>query len=177
MSTMLSVKDRQQLSKWIGGRQNFTLLFKASQDGCAAPTFHAKCDNKGATVTVCYNTDECVFGGYNPLSWNSTSAYTTHNNAFLFKLKFKGINAPKQYPVIPNNANGMYNDQNYGPTFGGGHDMHLFTGTLNRTANYFQGNGSVNIGTSYNPDGDNQLQITNNNLQYLDIEVYQVTGV
>ncbi|XP_041362914.1 interferon-induced protein 44-like [Gigantopelta aegis] len=177
MTTSLGKKHMQQLSRWIGGRKGYTLLFKASRDGCVSQTFHAKCDNQGPTVTVCYNTDRCVFGGYNPLSWNSSGAWTTDNKAFLFKLKFKGNDAPRQYPIQPNNANGMYNHTTYGPTFGSSHDLCVFTNTINRTGNYFQGNNNTNFGTSYNMGGDTVAQITNNNIQFLDIEVYQVTSM
>ena len=46
------------------------LLFRASRDGFAAEAFHAKCDNKGPTVTIA-KSGEYIFGGFTEASWTS----------------------------------------------------------------------------------------------------------
>src|SRR5688572_14716308 len=54
---------------------NFNLLYRASRDGNTVATFHAKCDNKGATIVVIkiQDSDQLV-GGYNPLFWDSVKS-------------------------------------------------------------------------------------------------------
>ena len=43
--------------------------WRASVDGWAASTFHAKCDGKGPTVTIIRVGRKYIFGGYASLSW------------------------------------------------------------------------------------------------------------
>jgi hypothetical protein len=56
-------------------RQNipydFKLLYRASQDGNDAKSFHRDCDNKGATIWIIAKIKNYtqLIGGYNPLGW------------------------------------------------------------------------------------------------------------
>src|SRR5436853_395421 len=51
----------------------FDLLYRASMDGYTNVAFHAKCDNKGATIVVAKTkTSDQILGGYNPFSWDSS---------------------------------------------------------------------------------------------------------
>ncbi|VDI11098.1 Hypothetical predicted protein [Mytilus galloprovincialis] len=165
--------DQKQISEWIGGRQKYTLLFKASRDGCVATTFHSKCNNKGATVTVLYNTNGSVYGGYTSVAWRSTGAYSIDNKAFLFRLYLNGTAKPVQFPVtVPGHA--INDNPNYGPTFGGGHDLYTFNGTVTHDGTCYPLNGSANFGNSYNMKGENLNTIGNGNLKVTDLEVYMV---
>ena len=49
-------------------------MYRGSRDGFTAATFHAQCDNKGATVTIIKATTNYIFGGYSTHPWNSTNA-------------------------------------------------------------------------------------------------------
>ena len=51
-------------------RRRLRLLFRASQDGFMAKTFHSKCDNKGPTVTI-VQSGKYIFGGFTEESWDS----------------------------------------------------------------------------------------------------------
>ena len=66
--------------------------------------FHALCDNQGATITMIQSTNGCIFGGYNPVSWESTGKYrASHNNEeFLFSLKSVSGKAPTAPIVVRN---------------------------------------------------------------------------
>ncbi|XP_041353064.1 interferon-induced protein 44-like [Gigantopelta aegis] len=175
MVEILKPADKKQLSKWIGGgsSKQFELLFKATRDGCAANVFHAKCDNKGPTVTVFYNTVDCIFGGYTSMNWLSVTTYNYDEKAFLFRLQLKGAPEYKKYPVkVFNNAS--YSNATYGPTFGAGHDIYSFNGTLAKTGNYYASNGGVTLGQTYNMLGDTAATFHAENIQYTDIEVYKV---
>ncbi|XP_065936839.1 interferon-induced protein 44-like [Magallana gigas] len=174
MTELLNQKYRDQLVTWIGKPCHFRLLYKISRDGCSATTFHQKCDGQGATVTVLYNTNNTIYGGYLSQSWNSNSAYINDPNAFLFRLQFNGSSNPLKFPINQPTYAG-YGDRSYGPSFGGGSDMITFTGTINSSGKYFSLNGSVNsIGSYYSLNGQNSNSITNNNFQVTDLEVYQV---
>ncbi|XP_067682168.1 interferon-induced protein 44-like [Haliotis asinina] len=173
---VLQKSDKKQLTAWLGDNKGFNLLYKASRDGCSAQLFHQKCDNKGPTVTVLYNALDCVFGGYTALSWTSnvSGMWLTDQSAFLFRLYFKGKFDPQKYPA-KNGSNAIYCLGSYGPTFGGGHDLFAFSGSIPKNGQYFQVNGSTNFGTSFHMQGDTATTVTADNLQLVDVEVYQIT--
>ncbi|XP_062610572.1 interferon-induced protein 44-like [Saccostrea cucullata] len=174
MTELLDRKYRDQLGTWIGKTCHFRLLYKISRDGCSATTFHQKCDGQGPTVTVLYNTNNTIYGGYLSQSWNSTCSYLNDPNAFLFRLQYNGSSNPLKCAVTKTGYAG-YGHNNYGPTFGGGHDIHTFSGTINSSGNYFSLNGYLHgLGNSYNLNGQNIDSITNNSLQVTDLEVYLV---
>ncbi|XP_078340503.1 interferon-induced protein 44-like [Crassostrea virginica] len=174
MSELLEKTYRDQLVSWIGRPCHFRLLYKISRDGCSAPTFHQKCDGQGPTVTVLYNTNNTIFGGYLSKSWNSNAAKIYDTSAFLFRLQYNGLYNPVQFPSKCSVGAG-YGDNNYGPTFGGGHDIYTFSGTINKSGNYFALNGNFNnMDNTYNLNGQSFSSITNNNLQVTDLEVFKV---
>ncbi|XP_062573039.1 interferon-induced protein 44-like [Saccostrea cucullata] len=172
MTELLDQKYKDQLSTWIGKKCHFRLLYKISRDGCSAATFHQQCNGQGATVTVFYNTNNTIYGGYLAQSWHSNGAYINDPNAFLFRLQYNGSSNPLKCP-ISNTATAGYGHNNYGPTFGG-HDIYSFGGNINKSGNYFQLNGSFNMGNSYTLNGQSSNSIANGNLQVTDLEVYQV---
>jgi hypothetical protein len=128
MAGLLQREDKDELLKWIGGRRKFKLLYKISRDGCSNVTFHSKCDNKGMTVTVLYNSSDTVYGGFTSQNWTSAGgAYVSDPKAFLFQLKYNGQWSPKQYLIKPDkSAKAIYCHPDYGPYFGGGHDRPYF---------------------------------------------------
>ena len=176
MSELLDKTYRDQLVSWIGRPCHFRLLYKISRDGCSAPTFHQKCDGQGPTVTVLYNTNYTIFGGYLSESWNSNEANIFDTRAFLFRLQYNGLYDPVKFPSKCS-ASAGYGDNNYGPTFGGGHDIFTFSGTIIKSGNCFPLNGSVSsLGYSYNLNRQSISSITNNSLQVTDLEVLKVEG-
>ena len=69
-------EHRKKLFQWLPPqdtqerRRRLRLLFRASQDGFMAETFHSKCDNKGPTITIVQSGDN-IFGGFTEESWAS----------------------------------------------------------------------------------------------------------
>ncbi|XP_056000058.1 interferon-induced protein 44-like isoform X2 [Ostrea edulis] len=174
MPELLTQNYREQLATWIGKTCHFRLLYKISRDGCSAQTFHQKCDGQGPTVTVLYNTNNTIYGGYLSQSWNSNGGYINDPYACLFRLQYNGSSNPLKFQITKT-ANAGYGDSNNGPTFGGGHDLKTFTGTIIKSGNVFSLNGYVqNIGNSYNLNGQNANSVTNNNMKVTDLEVYLV---
>ncbi len=176
MERTLQNKDRKQLNGWLGGMKAFELLYKASRDGCSATAFHQKCNTKGPTVTVFYNTSDCVFGGYTAVDWDSSGTSKTDHNAFLFKLHYKSAWKPKKYPTV-NGSNAINCTGTYGPTFGGGPDLYSFNGTVTNNGTSFPLNGAFSMGSSYQMGGDNSATFACNFLNCFDIEVYSVVGM
>lgn len=175
MTELLQKNYRDQLVSWIGRPCHFRLLYKISRDGCSGTKFHQKCDGQGATVTVLYNTNNTIYGGYLSKSWNSSGGYINDPNAFLFRLQYNGSSNPLKFQVSSATYAG-HGNSNYGPTFGGGPDIQTFSGTISKSGNVFSLNGYFGLGNSYNLNGQNVNTITNNSLQVTDLEVYKVMG-
>ena len=72
-SLILSEEQQQKLVTWLGDSPQSTcsLLYRASRDGWAASNFHARCDNKGPTVTVVLSGTN-IFGGFTEQSWTDS---------------------------------------------------------------------------------------------------------
>ena len=89
-------------------------------------TFHSYCDSKGKTLYIAkikHAQGETVVGGYTLNNWYS-SGYSSDNYAHLFQVepsiwKSKaGTGSASDYNYA------IYRSNDYGPTFGGGHDWH-----------------------------------------------------
>jgi len=178
MAVKFTEQFKKQLGIWIdrNKKTKFTLLYKATRDGCTSTAFHNQCDNRGPTVTILYNTKNTVFGGYTSVSWHSNGDYSNDSKAFLFRLNYKGTVQPVQFPA-KTATNAIYGESSYGPTFGGGHDLNCFTNTINMTRNYFKLNGNASPGTTYDMKGEYYKTFGNGKLQVLDIEVYGAEGI
>ena len=56
-------KYKARIKKW-------QLLYRGSDHGFTPSDFHAKCDNKGPTVTLVLNDIDRCFGGFTMLDWD-----------------------------------------------------------------------------------------------------------
>ena len=172
----LSDKYMDQLEKWIGvGPKQFELLYSITRDGCNATTFHQKCDGQGPTVTVLYNQQDTIYGGYTAISWDQTGSYKSDSTAFMFRLQFNGIAAANKF-ATQSASSTSYGDSSYGPTFGGGHDLHTFSSSVTNSGGYFALNGYMSIGSTFDPQGVSSKDINNGNMNVVELEVYKVTG-
>ncbi|POG64722.1 hypothetical protein GLOIN_2v1483637 [Rhizophagus irregularis DAOM 181602=DAOM 197198] len=103
----------------------FNLLYRASRDGNAPAAFHAKCDNKGATIVIAkIKNSEQIVGGYNPLQWDSSGLWHSTFDSFIyFFADVKNIVTAK---VSYSNGNkySIGNNPSYAPLFGGGWDLY-----------------------------------------------------
>lgn len=112
---------------------------------------------------------------YNQEGWNSNSAAIYDPDAFIFRLQYNGSFNPMKFPVS-NASHAGYGKIGYGPTFGSGHDICTFSGTITSSGNTFSLNGHCNLGNSFSLNGENRNTITNNNMKVTDLEVYKVLG-
>jgi len=114
------------LISWIGCF-GMNLIYKASRDGYSASVFHSICDYQGSTLVVVRSTGGYLFGGFHKGDWHSSGSYangTIASQSFIFTLTNPYSTAPTKYHN-KNSTYGPYSSSSYGPTFGGGHDLHI----------------------------------------------------
>ncbi|CAF1099506.1 unnamed protein product [Rotaria sordida] len=170
--TLLSPEHQLKLNEFYGKEgQIWTLIYKATRDGFSASDFHRCCDNQDSTITVIQSTEGgYLFGGYTSVSWRSTEGYVLDpNNPFLFTLTNPhGIPSTKYSNKHPNYS--IYAGNNYGPTFGGAHDLYISNNSQTNRNNYF------GFPHSYN-DTTNRGALTftgDQNFRTNEIEVYRL---
>ena len=117
------------------------LLYRRSRDGYDVNTFHEMCDDYELTLTVAKSKSGNIFGGYSDQSWKIIHNYKKSNKCWLFS-----IDHQEKYPVKKNSSQSIYTYANYGPTFGGGHDLYLNLSSNNTASSY------SSLGHSYECD-------------------------
>jgi hypothetical protein len=128
-------------------------------------SFHSKCDNQGATVTIIRSVNGYLYGGYTSISWTSRGTYAPDNTAFLFTLTNPNGIPPTKYPISPG-KNAIYDMPSYGPTFGTGHDLYMDSNNTNGYTNFPH---AFQDSTGH---GNNTFT-GNRNTQAADIEVFK----
>lgn len=129
-SELIGASDNR-IELWLGeGPITLTNIYTRA-DGDTLSDFHASVNGKGRTISVFrVNVNGTIhdIGGYNPLSWESSGGYhltgSNEYDAFIFDLTFNKI-------VHQSNQYQTYNWGNYGPTFGGGHDLLVYAANEN----------------------------------------------
>src|SRR5581483_4079309 len=108
---------------------NFNLLYRASRDGNTIAAFHAKCDNRGATmVIVKVPNSEQIVGGYNPLYWDSSSSRKSTRDSFIFSFGNRNnFQSTKISYSDGDNSVGGYS--NHGPLFGNNGNLYCCKNT------------------------------------------------
>ena len=117
-------KVMQWLRESLGRLPQLELLYRASRDGKSASAFHAKCDNKGPTLTVVTSDGGYEVGAYTDVAWTSRGNHTRSDRAWLFTTKCHAGLPPTQMKLT-NSGYAMKDASSYGPTFGGNHDLHV----------------------------------------------------
>ncbi|RIA84804.1 BTB/POZ domain-containing protein [Glomus cerebriforme] len=136
----------------------FKLLYR--NRGKTVTEFHNKCDNKGATIVIAKVTNsEQIIGGYNPLKWDSSNSWKKTNDSFIFSFTDRTNFQSAKVGYSKNEGYSIYCNSNYGPTFGGGHDLCC------------QNNGTWYI---KNPHTYSEIHKTIYNINVDDYEVFQV---
>jgi len=187
MTGRLSDDHMDQLEAWIGtGPKTFRLLYSFTRDGCGPVPFHSKCDNQGPTVTILYNQQGSVYGGYTSLAWQSPSYFVQVNQddqAFLFQLVFSNQKLCHKFPSNKNVfSTSVEHGSACGPAFGQGYDLLLFSNlknNLNPVNGVFSlstANGHMNPSNSYEYGGVKTEDINNGTMDVVEAEVYSVTG-
>ncbi|MFT7382411.1 MAG: hypothetical protein ACI9Z3_002305, partial [Roseivirga sp.] len=147
-SVLVDNNDEQVLSDWLisDGVASGTLLYRRTLDGANSNAFHAKANNQGPTLILIKANNGTVFGGYTNAEWSSNSGYVNGPKSFLFNLTTDKRGSVTSPPYS------IYNRSDYGPTFGGGHDIHI-NGTMDggyiRSHSYQPVDGSSNNSSTF----------------------------
>ena len=64
-----------KLREWLGSDCDWKLLYRASQHGYRAYSFHKYCDDKGPTLMVIKNSGGWIYGGCTTQSWSGICIY------------------------------------------------------------------------------------------------------
>lgn len=172
MDCYLKDRDKLQLSSWFGKECHLKLLYKISRDGGSPQTIHNLCDNKGPTVTIFYNTDNNVYGGYLSDSWRSTGSWCADKSSFLFQLYSNFKWQPNMFPLIKEKKFNVFFAANHGPAFD---NLLSFEGDIQKTSNYYEMNTEKLFDGSYYVTGSaNPKSIANGHNNVADLEVYLV---
>ena len=170
--TLLSEENQEKLnefySKW---NTKWVLIYKATRDGFRSNDFHRYCNKQGPTMTIIQSkTGGYLFGGYTSVSWQSIDNYAVDNNGpFLFTLTNPHGIPPTKYKIAhPKSAIRDHSD--YGPIFGGGHDINVCDQSYTTTYS------NSNFPHSYiDTTGKGNATFTGNkNFQTREIEVYKL---
>ncbi len=97
---------------------NWQLIYRASQDGFEATSFHSKCDNKPNTLIIIKTESGNIFGGYTEQNWTPSDSFKTDKNFFVFSLINKH-NKPLKLRSS-DATKGISCRSNFGPSFGYG---------------------------------------------------------
>ncbi len=64
------------LKEWCGDHQ-WKLIYRASEHGYTAKSFHQYCDDQGPTLVIIKSREGNIFGGYTTQSWRGDCIYST----------------------------------------------------------------------------------------------------
>ena len=142
----------------------FNLVYKASELGDEAETFHLMCDNLNMSLVLIETYNNTRFGGFTTKSWSGKNIKKYDSYSFVFNLQNNTI-----FDIIPNEpAIGCY------PKFGP-----VFFGCQIRIYDKFFINGGTtcHAGLNYKTTIDYELNNGNQIFIVKDIEVYSIEAV
>jgi hypothetical protein len=157
--------------------EKWSLLYRGTRDGFGSNDFHSKCDGHYNTLTVVKaKQSKFIFGGFTSNNWKHPargSEWKPDPYAFIFSLTNKDDKPIKlkSNPYFPQNA--IYCDSEYGPCFGGGHDL-CIANNANTTMDSYSRLGSDYIHPHYAAES-NEVETFlagSINFQLVEIEVY-----
>ncbi|KAM3144769.1 hypothetical protein pb186bvf_003078 [Paramecium bursaria] len=131
----------QQISE--GKQIQYQLLYQGTRDGLNGQTYWAKCNGQSNLLTIMTSKNGQKFGVYSPCTINNGLSNWVQDpsmKSFIFQYNKKEIYKLK------NQSYAQYCHASYGPTFGGGHDLHI-------AADF--NSGQTNLGHSYDIAGQN----------------------
>lgn len=127
------------LREWLGGKQKWKLIYRASEHEYTSESFHKCCDNKGATVVIIKSTKGWIFGGYTTQSWGGKSmcceslscidVYRNDKVSFIFTLRNPFGTQPMRFLKREESTAVIYCDPTSGPIFGNQNGNDIWIGS------------------------------------------------
>jgi hypothetical protein len=176
-STILDKQNKQAINLLckLSSVKQWKLQYRATRDGFSAQNFHTKCDTAANTLTIIKSTNGNIFGGFTEKAWNSTSGYYDDQKAFLFSLVNKENKPFKVMCRIGGSA--IYCNPSYGPTFGGGFDIHIASDSKSNTTSYSNfGHTYKHADYQYGTDKAKSILAGSYNFKTLEVEVFVRTN-
>ena len=68
-----------KLREWFGSDRKWKLLYRASEHGYTASSFHSFCNDQGPTLIVIKSSEGWIFGGYTTQSWSGDGIYNKYD--------------------------------------------------------------------------------------------------
>jgi len=169
-SIVSTFNQKMLLLTWISEacktrRLSLKLLWKGTMDGFSASTFHNKCDNQGATVTIILSDLDYIFGGFTTKSWVGNGP-VYDPEAFIFSLTHK-TKLSKQRSTFCS----IYCRADYGPIFGGGNEINICDNCNIYNNSHSKGNHTYDLPEGV---GDKTYLAGAYKFRVRDIEVYSV---
>jgi len=168
-SKILTKKHKKNLARLFEGKKlKMELLFRASRDGYDATSFHGKSDNKGPTLVV-IKSGQYIFGGYNPENWHQSSSYIA-SGCWIYALDNPQNLCCK---FMQSGSSGAYCGSGYGPTWGGGHDLHI-NGSMQSNSNYSSPNNFTQPASGFSGSLSNSTLAGSYNFTVAELEVWSI---
>jgi len=169
-SKLFTKKHKKQLAKLFDNKKvKLELFFRASRDGYDASSFHAKCDNKGPTIVVIKSGSGNIFGGYNSQHWHTSSSYVS-TGCWIYALENpQGVFCK----FLQSGSSGAYCGSGYGPTWGGGHDLHI-NSSMQSNSNYSSPNNFTQPASGFTGSLSNSTLAGSYNFTVAELEVWGV---
>ncbi|XP_015756478.1 PREDICTED: hemicentin-2-like isoform X4 [Acropora digitifera] len=136
-------------------RSRFVRCWRAKTDGWAASTFHSNCDGKGPTVTI-IQVGNYIFGGYTDVSWSNPSscAWASSSKSFIYSLyNINGFSPVRLQIKSRWQSRAIYRCSGYGPSFGGGHDIHISNNSASNRNSYTYCGHTYHLPPGYSSSG------------------------
>jgi hypothetical protein len=179
-SSIANEQHLQQVATWANvSLATYSSCYRSFEHGASMHEFHARCDNRGSTITFVKSVNGNIFGAYTSIPYQSfvpgtagMYGFVEDPKSFIFSLtNVRGV--PVKFSEKKNQKN-VYFNKYFGPTFGDfPFDFQLM--------NYFDTSlVSSSLGNSYteeNPYPTSALLFANNtNIPLNEMEVFVSTG-
>jgi hypothetical protein len=180
----LIISDIPDIFAEFRGKQ-ISLLWRGSRDGFQAQEFHRRCDGHANTLTVIFDTNGNIFGGFTPVEWESrvhNYGVGDDNNCLKADDSLKNflftLNNPHNIPTrrfalkAEKKQSALYCNGWCGPRFGDASDICISSDCNTNTISH------TFLGSSYTNDTglDTDIILTGGRyFQVAEIEVFEIT--
>ena len=72
---LVDIQYDTKLREWLGNDYKWKLIYRSSEHGYTASSFHECCDDKGPTLVIIKSSGGWIFGGYTTQSWSGKCIY------------------------------------------------------------------------------------------------------
>ena len=143
---------------------------------CGPQVFHEKCDKKGPTMLLVKLKDGHIFGGYNPLHWESRFGYQKTSDSFLFSVTDGKGRRPQKCPIKLSKSKFAIkqNEQQYSPGFGEANTADLFIAFKNLENSYSMLGNVYKCPTSYKDSAETFLAGSKTDWDIEEVEVWEL---